>query len=263
VFADIGDDLNIDPGSVSALITSRTKAILPVHYTGKICRIDDLTAIVRSHGLAIVEDSAQAFGATWRGRRSGSFGRLACFSMNPMKVFAACGEAGMVLTDDHELYERLVALRYNGTVNRETCVEPSLNGRLDTLQAAILLRRLRDVDSLIQKRRDIAAEYSAQLAGLVDVPREAVGERDVFYTYTIRTSKRDELKAFLESRGVETKIQHPYLMPEQPAYRNNVRGHFPNASRLVKQVLCIPVHEKLSFDDVHYVVDCIREFFGR
>lgn len=261
VFADIGDDHNIDPASASRLVTPRTRALVPVHYTGKICRMAELRQIADQHRLQIVEDAAQAFGASLHGRPAGSFGTLGCFSMNPMKVFAACGEAGMVVTDRDDFRDRLLALRYNGTVNRETCIEPGRNARLDTVQAAILLVRLDGVDGVIRKRREIASWYGEQLAGIVETPREALGEHDVYYTYTIRADRRDELKAFLELCGIETKIQHPILMPDQPAYQGSTRGELPNARRLVGRILCIPVHEKLTRADVDYVASCIRKFY--
>lgn len=260
VFADIRDDLNMDPASVSRLITARTKAILPVHYTGKVCEMSPLMELARSHGLALVEDGSQSFDARHHGRVSGGFGTLACISLNPMKVFAACGEAGVVVTDDDALADRLIALRYNGTVNRETCIEPSVNGRLDTLQAAILLKRLPRVGALIAKRAANATFYSRSLTGLVALPTARPGEEDVRYTYTIRSSRRDELKKHLEERGVETKIQHPLLMPEQPAYRETARGEWGNAARLVKEVLCLPVHEKLTEADLAHVSECVRTF---
>jgi len=261
VFADIKDDLNIDPASVRTLITPRTKALMPVHYTGKVCNMAELMQIAEEHRLFVVEDASQSFDARYRGRIAASFGDIGCISMNPMKVFAACGEAGMVVTDREDIYERLIALRYNGTVNREECIEVSLNGRLDTLQAAILLQRLGRVQGVIQKRREIAGWYDAQLAGVVGIPVENEDEEDVYYTYHIRAERRDELKAFLESKGIETKIQHPILMAEQPAYRHLARREFPNAQRLVKKILCVPAHEKLTRDDVDYVAACIREFY--
>jgi dTDP-4-amino-4,6-dideoxygalactose transaminase len=263
VFADIRDDLNLNPDSVRELIGPRTRAILPVHYTGKTCDMAALMEIARTHGLHVIEDASQAFDAEYYGRKAGAFGVLACFSLNPMKVFAACGEAGMILTDREDLRDRLIRLRYNGTINKEECVEPSLNGRLDTLQAAILLQRLPGVKAIIERRREIASWYGELLAGLVATPCEAPSCRDVYYTYTVRTPRRDALKAHLEANGVETKIQHPRLMPEQPAYRGRVRGDFPNASQLVKQVLCLPTHEKLSRADVNYVADCIRSFSSK
>lgn len=261
VFADICDDLNIDPVSVEKLITRRTKAILPVHYTGKICNVSLLLQIARKQGLLMVEDASQAFDALYHGRRAGSFGILGCFSLNPMKVFAACGEAGIIVTDRKDIYERLTALRYNGTVNKEKCIEPSLNGRLDTLQAAILLRRLPEVNKIINARRRIAARYNYLLKDVVGIPEEKKGERDVYYTYTIQTMRRDALKSFLESCGTETKIQHPFLMPEQPAFKNISKGDFPNAKRLVKNILSIPCNEKMTPRDVNCVANNIRRFF--
>ncbi len=261
VYADINDDLNIDPESIVKLITSKTKAILPVHFTGKICRMNEIMKIAKQNKLLVIEDAAQSFGAGYHGKKAGSFGFIACFSMNPMKIFAACGEAGMVVTDERRIYERLLALRYNGTVNRVECIEPSLNARMDTLQAAILLKRLRSVDSIVRRRREIASMYHAALSSYVDVPLESKGCRDVYYSYTLRTKHRDALKNFLEQKGIETKIWHPLLMPEHPAYRKRARGEYPKASRLVKQILCIPNHEKLRDEEVRYIIENIREFF--
>ena len=263
VFADIEDDLNISAESVEKLITSRTKAIMPVHYTGKICRMDALCEIADRHGIALVEDASQAFSARHQGRLAGVFGKIACFSMNPMKIFAACGEAGMVVTDSKELYEKLIALRYNGTVNKETCIQPSLNGRLDTLQAAILLKRFDKIGGGVAKRRQCAAYYDQGLQGVVEVPVEQTGESDVYYTYTVRAARRDELMRFLGEKGIETKIQHPLLMPQQPAYRDISRGGFPRAEQLVKTVLCLPCHEKLTSADLDYVIAAVKEFYCR
>jgi dTDP-4-amino-4,6-dideoxygalactose transaminase len=219
-----------------------------------------LIDIAIKHELFLVEDASQAFDAEYYGGKAGQFGVVACFSMNPMKVFAACGEAGMVVTDREEVRDRLIRLRYNGTINREECVEPSLNGRIDTLQAAILLQRLPNVAQIIERRRQIARWYDELLSGFVGIPHESPGCRDVYYTYTIRSPYRDGLRAHLEANGIETKIQHPILMPRQPAYRNGVRGEFARAEELVRQILCIPSHEKLSGADVHRVADSIRSF---
>lgn len=263
VFADIGDDLNIDPKSVEALISPRTKAIMPVHYTGRICDMNSLEAIAKKHGLFIVEDASQAFGAEKYGRKAGAFGDMACFSMNPMKVFASCGEAGMVVTDDREIYEKLRILRYNGTVNRETCIQPSLNGRLDTIQAAVLLERLKLVPKIIQKRREIALWYNELLEDIVRIPFESADEYNVYYTYTIRADRRDKLKEYLASKGIETKIQHPILMPEQPPYQKMPRADLKNAKELVQQILCIPANEKITREQVEYISRCIIGFYGK
>ncbi|MDX9714325.1 MAG: DegT/DnrJ/EryC1/StrS family aminotransferase [Dissulfurispiraceae bacterium] len=259
VFADINDDLNIDPESVERLVTERTRVILPVHFTGKVCRMDELMQIASKYGLLVVEDASQAFGARYKGKPAGSFGQLACFSMNPMKVFAACGEAGMILTDDEEILDRLTALRYNGMVDKELCIKPSMNGRIDTVQAAILLKRLDHVSSIINKRRLIAKQYDDLLAGIVETPKHQNHELPCSYTYTIRSKYRDELKEFLATNGIETQIQHKYLMPQQTPYKN-ATAEFENAKSIIQTVLCLPAHEKISFKDIEYVASSIKKF---
>lgn len=261
VFTDISDDLNIDVKQIEKLITPKTKAIVPVHYTGKICNMDELEKIAKKHNLIIIEDAAQAFGAHYHNKKAGSFGDIACFSMNPMKIFAACGEAGMVLTDSLEIYEKLQALRYNGTINKEQCIATSLNGRLDTLQGAILQVRLPKVESHIEKRRFVANYYSTHLHEYVEVPQESPSCRDIYYTYTIRTPRRDELMAFLGENGIETKIQYKQLMCHQEVYRKYLRLPVPNGERLTKEVLCLPMHEKLTIEELEHVVACFKEFF--
>ena len=260
VFADILDDLNIDPASVARVIGSRTRAIVPVHFTGKICRMEELLDLARAHGLVVIEDAAQAFGATRGGRPAGSFGDLACFSMNAMKVLAACGDAGAVVTDREEWRDRLSFLRYNGCVNREICMEPGLNGRLDTVQAAMLLTRLDRVDAILARRREIAAWYTARLDRLVAIPGRSGDDLHGCYTYQIRTPWRDELRAFLGTRGIETQLHHGSAVPEQPAYRNLARGEWTRAGQLVQEILCIPANEKLSADDLEHVASTIERF---
>ncbi|MHC1753279.1 DegT/DnrJ/EryC1/StrS family aminotransferase [Humidesulfovibrio sp.] len=261
VFADIKDDLTIDPASVKRLITSRTKAVIPVNYTARMCDMPALEELCAKHKLLLVEDAAQSFGSRLNGHAAGHFGQLSCFSMNAMKVFASCGEAGMLLTDDEALRDKLVALRYNGTVNRETCLEPSLNGRMETMQAAILLARLALVPGIMDARRQRARWYEELLTDVVDLPLETPGHFHSYYTYTIQADRRDELKTHLEARGVETQIQHVILMPDQPPYRG-CRAETDNARRVQARILCIPANEKTTRAQVEYVAAAIRSFYG-
>ncbi len=261
VFADIKDDLNIDTDSIKELINSKTKAIMPVHYTGKMCNMTDIMKIVDEHGIFLIEDACQSFNAKYHDKKAGSFGNVGCFSMNPMKVFAACGEAGMVVTDDYETYNRLLSLRYNGTVKKENCIQPSHNARIDTLQAAILLEKIKDLNGIIIRRRAIARLYDDRLRNTVIVPIEQDSEYDVYYTYTIQVENRKELIKHLAMHGIETKIQHPILMPNQQPYQNASCGNISNAKRLVERILCIPANEKMTDEDIHYVSDCIIEFY--
>lgn len=263
VFADIGDDLNISCECIKSLISDKTKAIVPVHYTGRICDMDSIKEIAEKYGLYVIEDAAQAFGAEKYSKKAGSFGDLASFSMNTMKVFASCGEAGLALTDDENIRDQLIALRYNGTINKELCIKTSLNARLDTIQAAILLERFKLLPDIIQKRRKIAAVYNHLLANTVEIPVERNDEYNVYYTYTIQAEQRDELRNYLDKKGIETKIQHPILMPEQPVYKDCRRSSIQNAKRLRDKILCIPANEKLSFEQVEYVAENIVKFYSK
>lgn len=263
VFADVGTDLTLDPTSAEALAGPRTRAIMPVHWAGLVCDMTSIMAIAERHGLYVIEDTSQAFGARLNGRMAGTFGDIGTFSMNCMKVLASLGEAGALCARDAGLREKLEVLRYHGLVNRETCVAVSHNGRLDTIQAAMLLERLRTFPQLVARRRDNAAFYDRQLAGAVAVPYRRGEDSHVFYTYTIQTGRRDGLKDYLAAHGIETKIQHLPLLPEQPVYADKVRGHWPTASRLMQQTLCLPVHEKLTPQQREYVAAKVLDFLER
>jgi dTDP-4-amino-4,6-dideoxygalactose transaminase len=263
VFADVGNDLNIDVSDAEAAITPNTRAILPVHYTGRLCDMTSIGALAERYGLLVIEDAAQAFGAADAGGRAGGFGDAAAFSLNPMKVFPGFGEVGAVLADDPKICERLRALRYLGTVNKEICVEPSLNHKIDTIQAAMMLVSYDRVEPALVRRLEIASRYCQRLKDLVgcpEAPRFAADRRSVFFDYTITTPRRTGMRRFLESRGIEVKIRHPLLMSQQPAYQHLNRRPLPNAERLVKQILSLPIHEKLTDGEIDYVADSISSF---
>lgn len=262
IAADIGADMNVDPKKLEERLSSKTKAIVVVHYNGLLCDMEAIEGIAKTRGVPVVEDAAQAFGAARNGRKAGGFGRVAAFSMNSMKVFNSYGEAGCVLTDEPKLQEKLISLRYNGTVNKETCVSPSLNGRLDTLQAAMMLCVLPRLGAKLKRRREIAELYNALLKGVVELPVERVGEDHVFYTYVVRGDRRDALRAYLTEQGVEVKVHHPILMPRQPAYADAPQHPLPVAERTIQRILSIPNHEGLSDEDVRHVAGLIRRFYG-
>jgi dTDP-4-amino-4,6-dideoxygalactose transaminase len=261
VFVDIKPDLNINEELIEAAITPKTKAIVPVHFTGRMCGMSRIMETAARHGVPVVEDAAQAFGSRLDGRVSGGFGLVGCFSMNPMKVFCAYGEAGAIVTDDEDIALRLESLRYNGTVNKEDCRWPSLNGRLDTVQAAMMLVGLKYLQKKIDGRRRISEFYDSVLGGVVGVPPHD-GSYHSYYSYTITAERRDELLEYLASRGVETKIQHPILMPYHTAYKHLGGFHIPVAENLVKKILCIPNQEDLTAEELGYVSSCILEFYN-
>lgn len=262
VFADLAADLNVDADTIASLVSPATKAIMPVHWTGRVCNMERIVAIADRHGLAVVEDASQAFDASWRGRKAGTFGAIGCFSMNSMKVFASIGEAGVMVMDDPALYEKCLELRYHGVVNKEYAVSLSQNARLHTIQAAALLVRLKRLDALIAKRREHADYYNKRLGNAVTVPTEGPDEYHVYYTYTIQSDRRDALKMHLEANGIEVKIQHPLLMPQHPLYSPDAKGMWQNADRLIKGVLCLPANEKITAQQRERVADAVLAFTG-
>lgn len=264
VFVDIGEDLNIDVSQIEPAITPKTRAILPVHYTGRLCEMARLDAIAKRHGLHVVEDAAQAFGASAGGQRAGGFGDTAGFSLNPMKIFPGYGEVGAVLVKDRAVEQRLKALRYLGTINKEVCIDPALNFKIDTIQAAMMLVSFDQLDPSIDRRLAIATRYNQALGAVVRCPQGPTDPSDrrcVFFDYTIATPRRRELRRFLEARGIEVKIRHPLLLPDHPCHCHLKRGPLPVAERLVKEILSLPIHEKLTDSQVDYVIDCVIEFF--
>lgn len=262
VFAEVRDDFNIDPKKIEELITPATRALLPVHFTGKICEMAPLLDVARNHEIHLIEDACQAFGARHHQRPAGSFGDIVCLSMNSMKVLASCGEAGAILTDDAAIAKRLHALRYNGVVDKTTCLQPSINARLETVQAAILLARWDRAFKNIRRRREIAAHYNKLLKDVVQVPSENV-EESVHYTYNILTPATEDLGQHLKTHGIETKRQVISFMPGHPAFASTARGRFAKARLLAEQALSLPMHEKLKEGDVDYVAQTVRAFFKR
>lgn len=261
VFVDITENYLIDPDLIEAAITPNTKAILPVQYTGQICDMDKIQSIAQKHGLFVIEDGAQAYGATQNGKVCGSFGVASCFSANPMKVFNAYGEAGLITMDDEKLYEQAKILRYAGTVNKTDCIVPALNGRMDTMQAAMMLVSLKYLPQKIENRRRIAGHYRERLSDVVTCPKELEGNKHIYYAYSILAERRDELQLFLTKKGVETQIQHPVPMPHQTAYAGNNNANVPNAEYVAKHILCLPNQENLSLDEQNYISGCIKEFY--
>ncbi len=261
VFADVADDYNIDPEAVEGAITPRTKAILPVHFYGRMARMDAIMDIASRHGVVVIEDASQAFGANLDGRPAGAFGDAGAFSLNPMKPLAALGEAGAVVTPHADVAERIRSLRYLGTINRETCVDPTLNFKIDTLQALVLLHRMRDVERVVAARNHVARRYSDGLADVVRVPAADDRGTSAYFDYTILAEDRDGLEAALLGEGIEVKVRHRLLLTQQPGYPAVV-GSVPRAEALVQGILSLPIHEKLTDDEIDIVIDGIRRFYG-
>ncbi len=266
VFADVLPDQNIDPERVEAAVTARTRAILPVHLSGRAAHMPELLAIARRHGLRVIEDAAQAIDARLNGQAAGTFGDLGCFSCHPLKNLNAAGDAGFILANDSDVAQRLRRLRSNGLVDRETALEWGVVSRLDSLQAAVLLERLPALDGVTEARRRNAHAYRARLTGVPQVftPPCRLEEHNVFHTFVIQVERRDELQEFLRERGIGTAIHYKIPIHLQPAARalGYAPGAFPVAERQAQRILSLPVHQFLNQADVEYVATSIREFFS-
>lgn len=262
-FADIGADLNIDPEAVRASITPKTRALLPVHLTGRPARMRELRAIADEHGLAVIEDAAQAVGARLDGVSVGALGDAACFSLHPLKNLHAYGDAGVVTTSDVALRDALFVSRNHGLADRDTCIAWGWNSRLDELHAAMLRVQLGVIDRWTAERRRLAHRYNDALRGLVVVPDEAPGEWCVFQTYVVQVDDRDALQAFLRARGIEALVHYPRPIHLQPAAAElGYRGaDLPNATAASHRILSLPLHPRLPEDRQDHVIDAIREFY--
>jgi len=261
VFCDIDDDLNINIDSVKKMISEKTRAILPVHYTGRACNIDGINEISKKYKIPIVYDAAQSFGSTYNNQPIGMYGDIACFSMNPMKTLGALGDAGCIFTDDKELHDHMKVFRYNGTVNKEFCLTKGLNGRLDSLQAAFLVDRYELMKDKIDKIKLICRHYDMLLKNIVSIPKlDSSNSSSCYYSYTIQADNREGLSKYLLENGVETKVQHPILMCDQKPYINCRKDDISNAKKIVDRILCLPANEKITKSEVEYVSNLIKTF---
>ncbi len=267
VFADIKPDtFNIDADEIASHITPRTRAILVVHLYGLAADMDAIRETAKRHAIPIVEDNAQAIGATYKGKPTGALGDVACISFYPTKNLGAYGDAGMIVTNSAEMGARLRTLRNHGQSSRYSSVEPGWNSRLDEIQAAILRVKLRYLREWERARRSHAATYAKLLApvSIVRTPNIPAGYEHVFHQYTIRAPRRDELQKFLNERKIGNAVYYPVPLHLQPIYARlgHGRGAFPEAERTSDEVLSLPMFPELREEQVQRVAEAIAEFYG-
>jgi dTDP-4-amino-4,6-dideoxygalactose transaminase len=265
VFADVLDDQMLDPAAVLAAITPRTKAIMPVHLTGRVAAMGELAAIARAHHLAIIEDAAQSFGSKLDGKFAGMLGDVGAFSAHPLKNLNAAGDAGFVLTQDAAVAERIRGMRNHGFRDRDTALRFGFVSRMDTLQAAVLRMRLPRVAGVVARRRANAVRYDALLDRThVFVPNDSPQMFNTYHLYVVQVERRDELQAFLTSRGISTKVHYPIPIHLQPAaeHLGYARGSLPVTERQADRILSIPINQFLTPDDIAYVAAAINEFYA-
>lgn len=264
-FADVGDDFNIDPDAVRACVSSRTKAIIAVHLTGRPAAMHELNDIAAKHdGLTVIEDAAQAMGARYSGRPVGSLAHAACFSLHPLKTAGACGDAGMVTTNDDRLAEKLRRLRNHGfEVRQEDCSMWGYNARMDTLQAALALVKLNHLEAWTQRRRANAAIYRQRLSGIVRIPEDRPEDFAVYNTFPVEVDRRDELMEHLRDNGIGCAVHYPVPIHLLDAARSlgYAPGDLPVAERQASRIISLPIHQELTEQQVQRVCDVVEDFF--
>lgn len=262
VFVDIQPEtFCIDPRELADKLTKRTRAIIPVHLYGQSADMPAILEFAREHGLKVIEDNAQALGATHLGRRTGSLGHFGCSSFFPSKNLGGYGDGGMIVTDSEDDYRRLRLLRTHASSRAYVSEEQGWNSRLDELQAAILRVKLRHLDAWCAARRAHAAHYDRCLEDVpgVRVPRVAAWGEHVFHQYTIRVERRDHVQKFLQSETIASTVYYPVPMHLQPIYKRlgYQPGDLPESERAAAEVLSLPMYPELSKTDIERVAETV------
>jgi len=272
VFVDINPiTFNIDPKQIDSTITSRTRAIIPVHLFGQMADMDPLMELAQKHGLYVIEDAAQAIGAEYKGRRAGSIGHLGCFSFFPSKNLGAFGDGGMVTTNDDELAEHVTLLRNHGAQPKYHHHFVGGNFRLDALQAAVLRVKLNYLDQWTAARQRNASKYYG-LFGQVDLnesfvrlPSDAGYGRHIYNQFVIRSKNRDELKSFLQSNNIGSAIYYPFPLHVQKCFKDLgfKWGDFPASELAAEESLALPIYPELTQKMQEQIVHTITDYFGQ
>lgn len=264
VFVDVDDKTyTMDPARLEKAITSRTKAIIPVHLFGQVADMDAILEIAAEHGIPVIEDAAQAHGAEYKGRKAGTFGLAACFSFYPGKNLGAFGEAGAVVTQDEEMLDKIRILRDHGQTSKYRHTAVGWNCRMDGIQAAVLRVKLPHLESGNLSRRVHAQRYNEALQDVVDVitPVEAPYARHVYHVYAIRVRERDAVMAQLQENGIGCGIHYPVPIHLQEAYQSLrlKKEAFPVSERLAREFISLPMFPELTEEQIDCVALTVRE----
>ena len=268
VFVDIEPEtFNINAAKIEAVVTKKTKAIMPVHLFGQMADMDPIMAIAKKHNLFVIEDAAQSIGSLYKGRKAGSIGTVGCFSFFPSKNLGTLGDGGMIVTQDAALGEKLAVFRNHGSKPKYYHKFVGGNFRLDTIHAAALLVKLPLLDKWSEMRRANAAKYNKLFAGFDKVQTPAIRDyaTTIFNQYVIRVPKRNELQAFLKEQGIGTEVYYPVSMHEQECFKalGYKKGDFPESEKAAADSLALPIYSELSDEQIAYVAGKVKEFCSR
>ena len=266
VFCDIKDDYNIDPKEIKKKISSKTKAIVPVHWSGRPCEMDEIMFISNKYNIPIISDSCHAIKAQYKNISLGALGLSSCYSFHPLKNLNVWGDGGIIATNSDTLSDKLRLIRNHGLVNRDECVEFAYNSRLDTIQAVVARHLLNKIDFITNSRVNNANYFDKNLREIkqIKIPNRDKDLFEVFHIYSITCQHRNELVKYLINNGVDAKIHYPTAMHLQPAasYLNYQKGDFINAELISSSVLSLPVHEFINKEQQDKVISLIKNFYS-
>lgn len=265
IFVDIKDDGQIDENLISSAISKKTRAVLPVHLYGQSCEVGLIKKICKDRKILLIEDAAQAHGASYKGKKLGTIGDIGAFSFYPTKNMGALGDGGCIVTSDAKIASNSARIRNYGQSNKYNHTTYGLNSRLDEFQAAILRKKLKRLDVENEKRRLLARLYRSHFEGVEQLTiLGSSGNSNNCHLFVIRTKKRDKLKEFLLSKGIETLVHYPLSIPDQPMFANLYKDlRIPKARLIVEDALSLPCNVSMTPADVSYVCDNIKTFFNK
>jgi len=264
IFVDVKDDQLIDPTKIEACITKKTKAIMPVHLTGRMCDMESIMKISEKYNIPVIEDAAQSIGSTYKGKPAGSIGHIGCFSGHPLKNLNAFGDAGYLTTDDSEIASKVRSLANHGMIERNIVENFGYVSRMDNLQAGILNYHITKLDKVINQRRANADLYKELLnKNYVYFPKSDKNNFDTYHTFVIQVDKRSKLVSYLENKGIQTSIHYPIPIHLQPAakYLGHKDGAFPETEKQAKRILTLPVNQFIDAIKVEYICKAINNFY--
>jgi dTDP-4-amino-4,6-dideoxygalactose transaminase len=264
VFVDIDPDTYlIDVNKIENAVTARTKAIIPVHLGGQIVDMEKIMYIAKKYKLKVIEDCAQAHGAEYKGKKAGNFGDVGIYSFYPGKNLGAYGDAGCIITNDEKIADFIRMYRDHGRINKYEHKHEAYSSRMDGIQAAVLNVKLKYLDQWVEKRRSVAKKYNELLSNKIKKPVESSENKHAYHLYMISVERRDELKHYLELKGIEAGVHYPIPLHLQPAYKylNITSGSLPVAEELAKHELSLPIFPELADEEIEYIANCVNDFF--
>lgn len=263
VLVDVSEDFNIDPSLIEDAITPKTRAVIPVHLTGRPAQMNEILAIAAKNNIFVIEDAAQAIGARYFDKPVGGLGHAAGFSLHPLKNLGVYGDGGLITTNDDALFHKLRLLRNHGLRNRDECEIWGFNSRLDTMQAAFGDIKLKHLSEWNARCREIAFLYSSGLSPYVQIPIDKPHEECVYHNYVIRTDQRDELMSYLKVRGVDTRVHYPIPIHLQDAAKDlgYMAGDMPLSEKFAKTMVSLPIYPELTNAEVNYVITTVSSFY--